>query len=172
LLHRFLEAVVVHDPSALRKAEALRCWRRSGGDIDEALLDQLLASPAALDLELRTEAAKVLFTRATPGSLDAQRRLVSTAGVSEESVGAAGRLACDAIQHIAASHYEPAAPDLIAALDDPAPEVRGCAADGLSQITGQSPAFDPEGGKGNETAKNTWRAWWRARSSHSGTAGS
>ena len=172
LLHQFLSLVVARDPSALRKAEALRCWRRSGGKIDEALLEQVLASPASLDVELRAEAAKVLAGIESPGSLQAQRRLVSTEGVGGGDPAAPGRIACEAIGRLAGARYVPAAPDLIGALDDPSAEVRACAAAGLAQLSGQHPAFDPQSpSPGNEAARETWRAWWRARAPRSGTAG-
>jgi len=171
ILRRFLQVVVTQDPSALRKAEALRCWRRSGGDIDEALLEQVLATPAAADMELRSEAAKILFTRNTGTSLQAQRRLLDTGGVVGGTPGEPERLACEATRHIADARYEPAAPDLIRALDSESPEVRACAAEALRRITGESPAFDPETpGAASEAARETWRSWWRARAAR-GSAG-
>ncbi|MGH9870519.1 MAG: hypothetical protein ACREAA_20475 [Candidatus Polarisedimenticolia bacterium] len=172
LLHHFLSIVVARDPSSLRKAEALRCWRRSGGRIDEGLLEQVLSSPAAFDLELRAEAAKILFSLETPGSLQAQRRLISTEGVSGGSPGEPERIACESIRRLAAARFEPAAPDLIGALDDPAAEVRLCAAEGLAQLSGRRPAFDPRGpAQSNDAAREEWRSWWRARAPRTGSAG-
>jgi hypothetical protein len=171
MLRRFLQVVVTQDPSALRKAEALRCWRRSGGDIDEAVLEQVLASPAAADMELRAEAAKILFTRDSRASLQAQRRLLDTSGVAGGVPGEPERLACEASRHIADGHDEQAAPDLIRALDSESSEVRACAADALRRITGESPAFDPRTpGAPGDAARETWRAWWRARATR-GSAG-
>lgn len=171
LLHRFLFLVVTEDPSALRKAEALRCWRRSGGEIDERIVEQVLSSPAAADMELRAEAAKILFARNTGASLQTQRLLLDTHGVVGGTAGEPERIACEAMRRMAEARYEPAAPDLIRALDDEAPAVRACAASALSEISGQSPAFDPQSpGGSSEAARETWRAWWRARSGR-GSAG-
>jgi hypothetical protein len=171
LLHRFLFVVVTEDPSALRKTEALRCWRRSGGDIDEGIVEQVLSTPAAADVELRSEAAKILFSRDTGASLQAQRRLLDTHGVVGGDAGEPERIACEAMRRMAEARYEPAAPDLIRALDDAAPAVRVCAAEALGRITGQSPAFGPDPSSGpSEGTREAWRSWWRARSTR-GSAG-
>jgi hypothetical protein len=165
LLHRFLHLVVTEDPSALRVTEALRCWRRSGGEIDEGVVEQVLSTPAAADMELRAEAAKILFTRDSGASLQAQRRLLDTHGVVGGIPGDSERIACEAMRRMAEARYEPATPDLIEALDHEAFAVRACAAASLALITGESPAFDPaDPGPPSESAREIWRSWWRARS--------
>ncbi len=169
--HRFLAAVVAGDPSPRRKAEALRWWRRSDGYIDEGLLDELLASPAGVDPDLRAEAARILFSIATRRSLDAQRRLATTSGLPADTDGSMSRVACTAIHHFASAGYVEATPQLLTALEDPSRAVRGCAAETLAALSGRSFRFDPEAdGGANAEAIARWRAWWIGRSSVSSGA--
>jgi len=169
--HRFLATVVNEDPSPRRKAEALRWWRRSDGVIDEGLLDEVLASPAGADPELRAEAARILFSIATRRSLAAQRRLATTAGLPADADGSMSRVACTAIRHFASAGYVEATPQLLAALEDPSRAVRGCAAETLATLSGRSYGFDPAAdGPGNAEAIARWRAWWTGRSSLSSGA--
>ncbi|HET9481372.1 MAG TPA: hypothetical protein VFP98_06415, partial [Candidatus Polarisedimenticolia bacterium] len=165
-LHRFLATVVSEDPSIPRKAEALRWWRRSDGFIDEGLLERTLSSPAGQDLDLRSEIARTLFTIGTRRSLRAQRLLASTRGLAEDPTGAQQQIACTAIRHFARARFEEAAPDLIGALDDPAREVRACAAESLARLSGREFGFDasldPEA-PANASARTGWSAWYRSR---------
>jgi hypothetical protein len=140
-LHRFLATVVAEDASAARKAEALRWWRRSGGVIDEALLESVLASSAGSDLDLRAEAAKVLFSTATRRSLSAQRLLAGTSGLPADTTQISTQIACTAIDHIARARYEEGVPEILDALGDPSPGVRACAAEAIAR----------------------WQAWWSGR---------
>lgn len=75
-LHTFLQEVVTHDPSPLRKTEALQWWRRTRGEIDVDLMEQLLSSPAGSDPDLRAEIAKVLISLETRRSARALEFLV------------------------------------------------------------------------------------------------
>jgi len=166
-LHRFLATVVAEDASAARKAEALRWWRRSGGVIDEALLQSVLASSAGSDLDLRTEAAKVLFSASTRRSLSAQRLLVGTSGLPADPTDVSTQIACTAIDHIARARYEDGVPEILEALGDPSLGVRACAAEAMGDLSGQRPAFDAAaaapGAPGNAEAIERWQAWWSGR---------
>jgi hypothetical protein len=155
-LHRLLSTVLAEDPSALRKSEALRWWRRSGGIIDEGLLESVLVSEAGTDLELRTEIAKALFSIGTTRSLAAQRLLSGTDGLPEDPSGSQAQIACTAIRHFAREGYADAIPDVIDALQDPSSEVRRCAVESLSVMSGE------DFGQGEE-AVTRWRDWWRRR---------
>jgi len=172
LFHRFLATVVADDASARRKAEALRWWRRSDGFIDEGLINDVLASPAGVDPDLRAEAAKILFSIGTRRSLEAQRRLAGTAGLPDDDDGSMSQVACAAIRHFARAGYIEATPQLLAALEDPSREVRGCAAESLSSLSGRNYPFDPAGdARVNAEAIARWRAWWIGRSAGSSGAG-
>lgn len=172
VFHRFLSTVVGEDPSPARKTEALRWWRRTEGFIDESLLEQVLVSPAAGDLELRAEAARILFSIGTRRSLQAQRLLASTYGLPADPTGGQPQIACAAIRHFARAEFVEAIPDLIAALDDPSREVRACAAESLAGLTGRDFTFDPAAdGPSNEQAIARWRAWWEQRASVSAGGG-
>ena len=162
--HRFLATVVAEDSSPARKAEAIRWWRRSDGFIDEALLERVLASPAATDLDLRSEIARTLFAIETRRSLQAQRLLASTTGLPQDSSGSQPRIACTAIRHFAQARFEEAAPVLIEALRDPSRDVRACAAESLVTLSGIASAFDASSDvPQNEDAIARWQAWWEAR---------
>jgi len=163
-LHRFLATVVAEDASAARKAEALRWWRRSGGVIDEALLQSVLASSAGSDLDLRTEAAKVLFSTGTRRSLSAQRLLAGTSGLSSDTTEVSTQIACTAIHHIAGARYEEGVPEILEALGDPSSGVRSCAAEAMGVLSGQKPAFDAAAdAPANAEAIARWQAWWSGR---------
>ena len=162
--HSFLTTVVAEDGSAARKAEAIRWWRRSDGFIDEALLERVLASDAATDLDLRSEIARTLFSIETRRSLQAQRLLASTTGLPQDTSGSQPRIACTAIRHFAQAGFGEAAPVLIQALRDPSRDVRACAAESLGSLSGISSAFDASADvPQNEDAIARWRAWWEAR---------
>jgi len=164
LFYRFLATIVAEDESPARKAEALRWWRRSGGFIDEGLIENVLESDAGRDPELRVEAAKVLFTIGTRRSLQAQRLLISTRGLRPDPAGSQPQIACTAIRHFGRARFEPAVPDMLGALEDPSTEVRACAAESLAEITGRDPEFDPLGsGSSNSAAISQWRSWWDER---------
>ncbi len=163
-LHRLLASVVAADPSPLRKTEALRWWRRSGGFVDESLLRTVLASPAGAYPALRAEVARTLFAVGSRRSLEAQRLLAGTSGLPADPSGEQVWIACTAMRHLALARYEEAAPDLIRALEDPSAEVRACAADSLADLSGEDFGFDPGAdGAANAVAIARWRAWWSAR---------
>ncbi|HKY33455.1 MAG TPA: hypothetical protein VJV23_13055 [Candidatus Polarisedimenticolia bacterium] len=170
LFHRFLASVVADDPSVTRKAEALRWLRRSGGAVEEGILEKVLGTSAALDPDVRSEAAKLLFGRSTRASLSAQRRLLSTVGLPPQAGPEPPRIACAAMDHFADAGYEEATPDLLAALDDPSSQVRACAADALGRLSGRPMAFDPAGTGplSNDEAKAGWRSWWGGRGAERG----
>lgn len=159
--HRLLSTVLAEDHSALRKSEALRWWRRSGGVIDEGLLETVLASDAGTDLELRTEIAKALFSIGTKRSLAAQRLLSGTEGLPEDPSGSQAQIACAAMRHFAREGYDDAIPDVIDALQDPSSEVRDCAVESLTTMSGE------DFGRG-EQAVARWTEWWLRRA---GTGG-
>ena len=154
--HRLLSTVLAEDPSALRKSEALRWWRRSGGVIDEGLLESVLASEAGSDLQLRTEIAKALFSIGTRRSLAAQRLLTGTDGLPADPSGGQAQIACTAIRHLAREGYDDAIPDVIEALQDPSSEVRECAVESLGLMSGE------DFGRG-EQAVARWKEWWLRR---------
>jgi hypothetical protein len=172
LFHRFLATVVADDPSPARKTEALRWWRSTEGFIDEGLLESVLSGSAGTDAGLRSEIARALFTIGTRRSLQAQLLLAGTDGVADVTSGEPAQIACTAIRNFARSDYQDAAPTLINSLADSSREVRACAADALSILSGRSFAFDPDlsaGGAGNHEAIARWRAWWQERDN--GSAG-
>lgn len=140
VFHRLLSTVVADDPSALRKAEALRWWRRSGGVIDEGLLETVLISSGRTDLALRTEIARTLFSLTTRRSLSAQRHLSSTSGLPDDPSGGQAQIACTALRHFASERFSEAVPDVRAALGDPSAQVRECAAETLASLTGRHAA--------------------------------
>ena len=166
LFHRFLATVVADDSSPARKTEALRWWRSTDGFIDEGLLETVLSSRAGSDAALRAEIARALFSIGTRRSLQAQLRLAGTDGVADDPSGEPARIACTAIRNFARSDFQEAAPALINSLADPSREVRACAADALSSLSGRSYAFDPAPGADearNQDAIARWRAWWQER---------
>jgi hypothetical protein len=161
-LHGLLGSVILEDPSAVRRAEALRWWRRSGDVIDEALIEKALAPPTGLDPDVRAEAARFLFSIDSEGSLRAQRLLISTAGLPPDPIGEQARIACEAIRRLSAARLEEAVPDLIRALSDPSLEVRTCAADSLGVLTGRDFGFSAgDQDPANLEAIARWRAWWK-----------
>ncbi len=167
--HTVLAEVVVRDTSAARKAEALRWWRRTGGSIGEDLLEEILSSAARLDLELRGEIAKTLFSIGTRRSLEVQRLLSGTSGLPEDPSGSQAQIACTAIRHFARDGYEPAVPDVIEALQDPSVEVRACAAESITRLSGQDFGFDPDSDRlANADAISRYRAWWEQRAAGDG----
>ncbi|HEY3176206.1 MAG TPA: hypothetical protein VGK94_10680 [Candidatus Polarisedimenticolia bacterium] len=168
-LHGLLGAVILQDPSALRRAEALRWWRRSGDPIDESLLEKVLSPGAGADLEVRSEASRILFSMEPERSLRAQRLLISTVGLPPDPTGELSRIACEAIQRLSTAQFPEAVPDLIRALTDPSQQVRACAADSLSLLTGRDFGFEADDdGPANREAIARWRAWWKDHGS-SGT---
>ena len=172
LFHRFLATVVAEDPSAARKAEALHWWRSTDGFIDEGLLESVLASPAGVDPDVRTEIARVLFSIGTRRSLQAQRRLAGTVGVAEDPGGAQPQIACTAINHLGRAGFEEAVPELLQALQDPSREVRACAADSLARLSGREFEFDATvDSPANLEAIARWRAWWQERGTGSSASG-
>lgn len=165
VLHRFLSSVVADDSSPARQAEALRWWRRTEGFIDEGLLESLLKSGAASDLDLRQEVAQALFSIPTRRSLSAQRWLASTSGLPEDLSGMPARIACRAMLNITLARYDTAAPQLIDALVDPSALVRACAAESLHGLTGKEIGFDAGADMSvNAVSIAQWRSWWHARS--------
>ena len=140
IFHRLLATVVAEDPSSVRKAEALRWWRRSGGVIDEGLLESVLQTRARMDLGLRTEIARTLFSLTTKRSLSAQRHLCSTTGLPDDPSGGQAQIACTALRHFARERFAEAMPGVRAALGDPSAEVRACAAESLASLTRQQSA--------------------------------
>ena len=169
--HRFLATIVAEDPSAARKAEALRWWRATDGFIDEGLLESVLTSAAGTDFDVRSEIARVLFSIGTRRSLQAQRLLATTNGLAADPSGAQSQIACTAIRHFARADFEEATPSLIDALQDPSREVRACAAESMSRLSGRDFGFDPAtNSPANLEAIARWRAWWRERGSGSASA--
>lgn len=161
-LHGLLGGVILEDPSALRRAEALRWWRRSGDPIDEALIEKVLSPGASPDADVRSEAARILFSIESEGSLRAQRLLISTVGLPPDPTGEQAHIACEAIRRLTASRLAEAVPDLIRALSDPSREVRSCAAESLGVLTGRDFGYAPdEEGPANLEAIARWRAWWQ-----------
>lgn len=161
-LHGLLGAVILEDPSASRRAEALRWWRRSGDPIDEGLLERALAPPAGSDLDVRAEAARLLFTIDSPRSLRAQRLLVTTAGLPADPSGEQARISCEAMRRLSEARVSEAVPDMIRALSDPSRDVRACAAESLGELTGRDFGYVPgEQGPANLEAIARWRAWWK-----------
>ena len=168
MLHRFLSSIVADGSSPARQAEALRWWRRTDGFIDEGLMEGILTSGSATDLDLRQEVAQTLFAISTRRSLAAQRWLASTSGLPEDLSGMPARIACRAMLNFTLAGYGDAAPQLIGALVDPSALVRACAAESLHGLSGQDIGFDPEAGmEGNAASIAHWRSWWHAQSSRS-----
>jgi len=159
--HGTLRRVMESDGAAARKTEALRWLRRTDGPVDETLIERALTSPAGNDAELRTEAAKVLFSLTTRRSLEVQRLLLAP---TETVAGTTEPIACTAMRHLTRARVVEAAPDMIEALEDPSREVRACAAESLGRMSGLSPRFDPGAPvHGNDDAVAQWRAWWNGR---------